>query len=133
MPVIKKLSHVCLYMNDLKEAEKIFVDILGLPYCHEFINADVKYGFFVNAGDGTFIEVIKSEIYSVGQKFHICFETDDIYSLHKALKATHYEISPNVRRAKSDSVLQFFWFPANLAIEFHQFDDESLFKIKGLV
>ena len=130
---IKQLSHVCLYMDDLQEAEKIFVDILKRPYAHEFVNGDnKKYGFFIDIGRGTFVEIIKTDLYSTRFSFHICFEVSDIYDAHKELSKTDYDITP-VRRGKTDKTLQFFWYPKSLSIEFHQFDEESIFKQKGLV
>jgi glyoxylase I family protein len=134
MPVIKKLSHVCLYLDDLDKAQKLFVDILGMPFANEMINNDgQRYGFMLESGEGTFVEVIKSEMYSVGQKFHFCLEVTDIYKWHTMLKELDYEIS-NVRRGKTDKVLQFFFYPeSNLPIEMWEHDSESIYLQKGLV
>jgi catechol 2,3-dioxygenase-like lactoylglutathione lyase family enzyme len=131
--MIKGLSHVCIYMSDLKEAERIFVDTLGMPYIEEYVNGDgKKYGFVVEAGGRTFVKVIQSDLYMTRYAYHICLEVEDIYKFHELLIEMGNDVTI-VKRGIIDKALQFFWYTHAISIEFCQFDEESVFKQRGLV
>ena len=55
--MIRRLAHVCIGATDLAETERFYLDLLGLEKAFDFIRAGQQIGFYLKAGDSTFIEV----------------------------------------------------------------------------
>ena len=128
---VKRLSHVSLNSRDLVATERFYVDIIGLKIAHEFRNAaGERYGFFLHAGGGSFIECfqLKDAAAIDGRFRHLCFEVDNIESFADRLRARGFA-DVVVRRGRTDRVLQFFIRdPDGIEIEIQQHDDQSALK-----
>jgi catechol 2,3-dioxygenase-like lactoylglutathione lyase family enzyme len=128
---VKRLSHVSLNSRDLAATERFYVDIMGFEIAHEFRNAaGERYGFFLHAGGGSFIECFNSQQATTapGAFRHLCFEVDDIEGFAARLKAHGItEVVP--RRGRTDHVLQFaFMGPDGVEVEIQQHDGQSKLK-----
>jgi catechol 2,3-dioxygenase-like lactoylglutathione lyase family enzyme len=127
---VKRLSHVSLSSRDLAATERFYVEIMGFEIAHEFRNAaGERYGFFLHAGGGTFIECFRGEPAAGAGAFrHLCFEVDDIAGFAVRLKAHGIaDVAP--RRGRTDHVLQLsFVAPDGIEIEIHQHDEQSALK-----
>jgi glyoxylase I family protein len=128
---VKRLSHVSLNSRDLAATERFYVDIIGLKIAHEFRNAaGERYGFFLHAGGGSFIECfqLKDAAATDGRFRHLCFEVDNIESFADRLRARGFA-DVVVRRGRTDRVLQFFIRdPDGIEIEIQQHDEQSALK-----
>ncbi len=133
---IKRLSHVSLSTRDLAATERFYVDVMGFEVAHEFRNvAGERYGFFLHAGGGTFLEFFQKPdaSHNDGLFRHICFETDDIEAFAARVRL-HGIVDFTIRRGRTDEILQFFFHdPDGTQVEIQQHDDESVLKpfIKG--
>jgi catechol 2,3-dioxygenase-like lactoylglutathione lyase family enzyme len=128
---VKRLSHVSLNSRDLAATERFYVNIMGFEIAHEFRNAaGERYGFFLHAGGGSFIECFNSEhvAANAGAFRHLCFEVDDIEAFAARLKALGIaDVVP--RRGRTDHVLQLsFMGPDGVEVEIHQHDGQSALK-----
>jgi len=125
--MLKRLSHVCLGARDPVRTIAFYRDVLGCAVAHEFQNAVGElYGAMLHCGDGTFIELFRDAgaATSGGPFRHLCFEVVDIEATAARLRASGFEC--NVRRGRTDRVLQFFIHdPDGTMIEFHEHDAES--------
>jgi glyoxylase I family protein len=125
---VKRLSHVSLNSRDLVATERFYVDIMGFQIAHEFRNAaGERYGFFLHAGGGSFIECfqVKDATTTDGRFRHLCFEVDDIESFAARLRARGFA-DVVARRGRTDRVLQFFIRdPDGIEIEIQQHDEQS--------
>jgi lactoylglutathione lyase len=127
---VKRLSHVSLNSRDLAATERFYVDIMGFEIAHEFHNAaGERYGFFLHAGGGSFIECFRSEhAPTTGAFRHLCFEVDDIAGFAARLKA-HGIADVALKRGRTDHVLQFsFVAPDGIEVEIQQHDAQSVLK-----
>jgi catechol 2,3-dioxygenase-like lactoylglutathione lyase family enzyme len=117
--------------RDLTASERFYVDLMGFEIAHEFRNAaGERYGFFLHAGGGTFIEFFQKP--DAGQEEglfrHICYETDDIEAFAEKVRA--YGITDfTIKRGRTDRVLQFFVHdPDGVQVEIQQHDPESVLR-----
>jgi len=126
---IKRLSHISLSARNLVATERFYVDVMGFEIAHEFRNAaGERYGFFLHAGGGTFVEFFqKADAGPPGGLFrHMCFETDDIEAFASRVRS-HGIVDFAVKRGRTDKVLQFtFTDPDGTQIEIQQHDAESV-------
>ena len=126
---IKRLSHISLSARDLAATERFYVDVMGFEIAHEFRNAaGERYGFFLHAGGGTFVEFFhKADAGPHDGLFrHICFETDDIEAFALRVRS-HGIVGGAIKRGRTDKILQFtFSDPDGTQIEIQQHDGESV-------
>ena len=126
---IKRLSHISLSTRDLIATERFYVDIMGFEIAHEFRNAaGERYGFFLHAGGGTFLEFFqKPDAGSEEGLFrHLCFETADIEAFAAHIRARGIDDAA-IRRGRTDKVLQFFFHdPDGIQVEIQQHDAQSV-------
>jgi lactoylglutathione lyase len=125
---LKRLSHASLSARDLVRTERFYVDVLGCEVAHEFRNdAGERYGMFLSAGDGTFLEFfLKPDAPREEGLFrHLCFEVDDIEAFARHLAERGFT-DINVTRGRTDRILQCFIFdPDGTKIEIQQHDEQS--------
>ena len=126
---IKRLSHISLSTRNLAATERFYVDVMGFEVAHEFRNpAGERYGFFLHAGGGTFLEFFqKPDAGSEEGLFrHLCFETDDIEAFAARVRA-HGIADFEIKRGRTDKVLQFFFHdPDGIQVEIQQHDAQSV-------
>ena len=122
-----RLSHVSLGAKDLESLVAFYVNNLNLKIAHEFLNDEgFRYGVFLFAGGGTFIELFQDQkpVRTGGQFRHFCIEVDDIQGIATVMRELGF--SPEVRRGRTDRVLQFcIEDPEGNVVEFHEHDNQS--------
>src|SRR5256885_16330290 len=86
---IKSLAHVCLKVGDLAQTTAFYCDVLGMQKAFSFTRKGHIIGFYLKAGNDTFIEVFHdSEVVrgGPGQPLnHFCLETDSIDARYGAV------------------------------------------------
>ena len=126
-----RLSHICMSARDLAATESFYVGILGMEIAHEFRNdAGERYGFFLHAGKGSFIEFFNKPDASDSESTfrHFCLEVDDLEAFLDHL-AAHGIDRPATKRGRTDYILQTVIFdPDGNHVEIQQHDDMSCLK-----
>ena len=126
--MLKRLSHVCLGSTDLPRTVDFYRRVLGCEVAHEFRNpAGELYGVFLACRNGTFLEFFNEQAPKPpgGLFRHMCFEVEDIERM--ADIARSHGLKPEVRRGRTDHILQFFIHdPDGNMIEFQQHDRQSV-------
>ena len=126
--MITSLAHVCIEVDDLKKAEWFYCNVLGLKKKFDFIKDDELFGFYLEVGDGNYLEVfgsgVKSDEYARQRIRHFCLEVDDIDAIAKVLEANGVEA--RAKKMGADGSWQ-IWCedPSGLNLEFHQYTDKS--------
>lgn len=85
--LIKQVAHVCIFAHDLKATEEFWSGVLGLPIAFRFTRNGAAYGFYLDAGGRTNVEVFEkgeSSFSDANQINHICLE---VHSLDEAIAA----------------------------------------------
>ncbi len=126
---IKRLSHICLSTRNLAATERFYVDVMGFKVVHQFHNAaGERYGFFLHAGGGTFIEFFQKPDAGTQEALfrHLCFEVDDIEAFI-AHARTHGFGDVALKRGRTDHILQcFITDPDGIPVEIQQHDEQSV-------
>ncbi len=125
--MIKRIAHVCIGATDLVEIEKLYCGALGFTKRFDFTKKGKVVGFYLHAGNDTFLEVFHAdEVPWHGSPIrHLCLETDDLDGLMARVKAAGYETGEKTMGA--DNTWQ-FWLkncPNGVAIEVQQYTKDS--------
>ena len=118
---MKKIDHIGIAVNDLKKANKLYSDILGVnPYKTETVESENVITSFFKCGD-TKIELLQGiDETSAISKFikkkgegmhHIAFEVEDIKSEIIRLKRRGFQIINNIPKKGADNKLICFLHP----------------------
>lgn len=82
---IKQVAHVCIFAHDLDATEAFWTNVLGMPIAFRFTRNGEPYGFYLDAGGRTNVEVFQkpeSSFAESNQINHICLE---VHSLDEAI------------------------------------------------
>ena len=123
--MIKQLAHACVMSSDLAATEAFYCGKLGLKKTFDFIKEGELYGFYLELGNGTFLEVFAEPAEKCPSRIrHLCFEVEDIYQAVKELDAK--QVAHTEKQLGCDNTWQ-TWIkdPDGIDIEFHQYTDES--------
>lgn len=125
--MIKRLAHICIGATDLAQSEQFYVERLGMSSAFDFIRGGRKIGFYVRAGETTFIEVFaQNETPNLERPLlkHFCLEVEDIDSAIAKLESADVEVSP--KKWGADQAWQ-AWItdPSGVRIELMQYTANS--------
>jgi glyoxylase I family protein len=79
--MFKRVAHICIGANDLTATEQFYCGLLGMKKGFEFVKAGSRYGFYVEVGETTFIEVFIQEHAANLERpiiRHLCLEVEDL-------------------------------------------------------
>lgn len=122
-----RLAHVCIGATDLAASERFYVEGLGMEKAFDFIRAGERFGFYVKAGETTFIEVFAEGAapnYERPIIKHFCLEVADIDQTIAALTARGIAVEP--KKMGADNNWQ-AWLtdPGGVRIELMQYSENS--------
>lgn len=77
---VRQLAHICILARDLAETRAFYTDVLGLPVKFEFLRDGRPFGFYLDAGGRTNVEVFeRAETDAPAARLdHLCLEVEDI-------------------------------------------------------
>ena len=128
--MINQLAHICIHSRDLEETGRFYFGALGLEKGFEFIKDDALFGYYIQLGNNTFIEVFQGDPGGVGNINHIAIQTDDIDAVIERVKEHGYDIGE--KSLGADHSWQVWTAdPSGVRIEFHQYTPESMQLIGG--
>lgn len=127
MTLFRRLAHVCIGATDLAETERFYVEMLGMDKAFDFTRAGRRIGFYLKAGDTTFIEVFAEEDEVNDERpliRHFCLEVEELEEAIAALQSQGLEISK--KKFGADGAWQ-AWItdPSGVRIELMQYSNDS--------
>ncbi len=122
-----RLAHVCIGATDLIASERFYVEQLGMEKAFDFIRAGERIGFYVKAGETTFIEVFAQRDAPNFERpiiKHFCLEVADIDRAIADLTARGVAVEP--KKMGADNNWQ-AWLtdPSGVRIELMQYSPTS--------
>ncbi len=78
---VKQVAHVCIFAHDLGATRTFYEDVLGLDTQFNFLRDGKIFGFYLNAGGRSHVEVFEKAATSfdeANQINHLCLEVDSI-------------------------------------------------------
>jgi catechol 2,3-dioxygenase-like lactoylglutathione lyase family enzyme len=123
----RRIAHVCIGATDLAAVERLYCEGLGFERRFDFTKAGRLVGFYLHAGNETFLEVFLSDaVPPHGNPIrHFCIEVDDLDAVRSRVQAMGYVVTDKAMGA--DHTWQ-FWIrnaPDGVQIELQQYTPES--------
>ena len=128
--MIKQLAHICINSSDLSLTKRFYTEALGLDLGFEFEKDGQPFGFYIKAGNATFIEVFKGDPGQVGNINHVAIQVTDLDSLITQIRSAGFDVGDKTMGA-DNSWQAWTTDPSGIRIEFHEYTDESLQIIGG--
>ncbi len=125
--MITRLAHVNLMSNDLAASQHFYCDILGLKKGFEFYKDGKLFGFYLETGDTTFIEIFTQDPLSDEQRpliNHLCLEVADLDAVIESIRATGWTITDK-KRGCDQSWQAWITDPCGVRIELMQYTEQS--------
>lgn len=94
---VKQLAHVCVFTDDVEKSEEFYTKAIGLTKVFDFYRDKTKMGFYLSAGERTFVEVFhhsEAPFQKTGPVNHLCFEVYDIDVAASKLTDIGIEVTP---------------------------------------
>jgi catechol 2,3-dioxygenase-like lactoylglutathione lyase family enzyme len=126
--ITKRLAHINILADDLAAAEQFYCGVLGMERGFDFIKNGKLWGFYVKAGNDTYIEVFLNEggplDSSRATMRHICLEVEDIDSAIAQIRERGWQIGD--KKLGGDNAWQ-AWMndPTGIPIEIMQYTPNS--------
>lgn len=125
--LIKQLAHINILADDLAETERFYCDILGMEKGFDFLKDGELFGFYVKAGERTFIEIFHKDYVANTERplmHHLCLEVEDLDAAIAQIRAKGWEITD--KKFGGDNCWQ-AWItdPSGVKIELMQYTAES--------
>ena len=127
MPLIKQIAHLCLGATDLQQSEHFYCTTLGLAKQFRFFRDGKEFGFYLDLGNQTFLEIFEQsavELNAQNPIQQLCLQVDNIAAVISALRTHGYAVSD--QKLGADQSWQ-CWVtdPHGVRIEMHQYTAAS--------
>lgn len=125
--IATRLAHINIVSKDLAASEHFYCEVLGMRRVFDFLENGSLFGFYLDAGNMTFIEIFRQrKEVNVESPLvpHICLEVADIDAAIAEIRSKGWTIGD--KRQGGDKAWQ-AWTkdPDGLAIEIMQYTPES--------
>lgn len=124
---VKQLAHVCIFANDLEETRIFYEDVLGIEIQFNFLRDGKVFGFYLNCGGRSHIEVFQHE----GARYsdlnpinHFCLEVENIDTAIAHIRSKGIDVTP--KKYGCDDTFQ-VWIrdPNGVRIELFEYTPQS--------
>ena len=125
--MFKRLAHVCIGATNLAETERFYVDLLGMEKAFDFYRRGEQIGFYISAGQSTFIEVFVDNDEVEDERpliRHFCLEVENLDAVIEALEGKGIDVSE--KKLGGDGAWQ-AWItdPSGVRFELMQYGETS--------
>ncbi len=131
--LVRQIAHICLFANDIDTTADWYQRVLGITKVFDFTRDGRVFGYYLDAGANTYIEVFEntdsqsSENPKIG---HICFEVIDIDEAIAHVRELGYQATDKARGC-DDTLQSWITDPDGVKIELHQYTPASAQYIGG--
>lgn len=124
---VKQLAHVCIFAHDLEATRRFYRDVLGMDTRFNFLRDGKIFGFYLDCGGRSHVEVFEKSEASYGERNqinHFCLEVEDIDVAIAHIRSKGVEVTP--RKLACDDTWQ-AWVkdPNGVKIELFEYTAES--------
>jgi lactoylglutathione lyase/glyoxylase I family protein len=124
---VKQLAHVCIFAQDLDATRQFYQEVLGLDTQFNFLRDGRIFGFYLNCGGRSHVEVFEKTDAAYddrNQITHFCLEVEDMAAAVTHIRDAGVETT-EPRRACDDTVQAWLRDPNGVRIELFQYTDRS--------
>ncbi len=128
--MIKQIAHYSIRSPDLELTKRFYTEALGMELGFTFEKKGELFGFYIKAGNQTFVEVFKGEPGDTGNIHHVAMEVTDLDGLTERIRSAGFEVGEKSMGA--DHTWQAWTTdPGGTRIELHEYTDASLQCVGG--
>jgi glyoxylase I family protein len=98
--IVRQLAHVCIFARDVQQTADFYRDVLGLQIKFRFSKNGAFFGFYLDCGGQTNIEVFhkpEAEFEETDRINHICLEVTDLDTAVAHIRAQGVEVTEKKR------------------------------------
>ena len=124
---IKQVAHVCIFAKDLEQTKSFYRDVLGMDVAFNFTREGKMFGFYLNVGNRSYIEVFHKPAANheeINQINHLCLEVEDLTEVIDHLRANGVDASDK-KLGCDDTWQSWIRDPNGTKIELFQYTDKS--------
>jgi glyoxylase I family protein len=124
---VKQVAHVCIFAHDLEKTRAFYEDVLGMSTQFNFLRDGKVFGFYLNCGGRSHVEVFQKDGTSyddTDQINHFCLEVEKLDAAIEHIKSKGVEITKK-KYACDDTYQAWIRDPNNVKIELFEYTDKS--------
>lgn len=125
---VKQVAHVCIFAHDLDQTRSFYADILGMDTAFNFLRDGRIFGFYLNAGGRSHVEVFQKDASSFdesNQINHLCLEVEDLDAAIAHVKSRGVEPTRPKKLGCDNTYQCWLTDPNGVKIELFQYTDDS--------
>lgn len=125
---VKQIAHVCIFAKDVEETRAFYQDVLGLNTAFNFLRDGRIFGFYLNAGGRSHVEVFEkaeAEFSESNQINHMCLEVENLDDAIAHITAQGVELTRPKKKACDDTFQTWITDPNGVKIELFEYTDKS--------
>lgn len=122
-----RLAHINIGATDLAASERFYTEVLGMEKAFDFVKEGEPFGFYVKAGNTTFIEVfIQNEppTSDIMLLKHFCLEVEDLDAVIETIRSRGWDVTDK-KQGVDQSWQAWVTDPSGVRIEIMQYTDNS--------
>jgi glyoxylase I family protein len=124
---VKQVAHICIFAHDLNETLRFYQDVLGMTLQFNFLRDGEIFGFYLNCGGRSHVEVFQNDGARYGdmdQINHFCLEVENIEAAIDHIKSKGIDVTS--KKYACDNTYQ-AWIrdPNDVRIELFEYTDKS--------
>lgn len=124
---VKQIAHVCIFAHDLEKTRAFYEDVLGLDIQFNFLRDGRIFGFYLNCGGRSHVEVFQkddSAYADTNQITHFCLEVESIDAAIAHVQSKGVEITQK-KYACDDTWQAWIRDPNGVRIELFEYTAKS--------
>lgn len=124
----KQVAHVCIFAHDLDATRAFYEDVLGMDTAFNFLRDGKIFGFYLNAGGRSHVEVFQKDGTSfdeTNQINHLCLEVEDLDAAIAHVRSKGIEPTKPKKKACDDTWQCWLTDPNGVKIELFEYTDQS--------
>ncbi len=125
---VKQVAHVCIFAHDLDVTRAFYEDVLGLDTAFNFLRDGKIFGFYLNAGGRSHVEVFHKNGTSfdeANQINHLCLEVESLDAAIAHVKSKGIEPTRPKKKGCDETYQCWLTDPNGVKIELFEYTDKS--------
>jgi lactoylglutathione lyase/glyoxylase I family protein len=125
---VKQVAHVCILAHDLEATRRFYEDVIGLEVAFNFLRDGEVFGFYLNAGGRSHVEVFQRDGTSFdesNQINHLCLEVASIDAAVAHIEAQGVELMRPKKKGVDETWQAWVRDPNGVKIELFEYTDRS--------
>jgi glyoxylase I family protein len=125
---VKQVAHVCIFAHDLEATRRFYEDVLGMDTQFNFLRDGAVFGFYLNAGGRSHLEVFQRDSTSfeeTNQINHLCLEVENLDRAIEHIEARGAQLTRPKKKGVDETWQCWLHDPNGVKIELFEYTGGS--------